>query len=191
MGIILWIILGFLLFVFLRQLPSHKLYVLTRDLQEAQSYFASLVEEGVLTGTYAEEYRARLDKLQVQTGALENIMRGVWPFSPRDFYHIFDGVTQQCYKLRDEVEVVRNSIWRTGCHEKLRFDTYKMINTKALPTPVNAHPVASSASATASPSYSPQLTLTPHQSGSRAAFSAPPCSFNASFIASVNTPRHS
>ncbi|KAI0645057.1 hypothetical protein C8Q79DRAFT_969364 [Trametes meyenii] len=190
MSIILWIVFGFLLFVFLRQLPSHKLYVLTRDLQEAQSYFASLVEEGVLTGTYAEEYRARLDKLQVQTSALENIMRGIWPFSPRDFYHIFDGVTQQCYKLRDEVEIVRNNIWRTGCHEKLRLNTYKMMKTSAMSTVADVCPVGSSPSAATLPSYSPQLSSPPHQPGPRSTFLAPPCSFNASLIASVNTPHH-
>lgn len=38
------------------------------------------------------------------------IMKGVWPFSPRDFIHMVDGVTRESYKLRDEVEVVRNNI---------------------------------------------------------------------------------
>ncbi|KAI0365111.1 hypothetical protein BV20DRAFT_982810 [Pilatotrama ljubarskyi] len=132
MGIFWWIILALFLFVFLRQLPSHKLYVLDRDLREAQSYFASRVEEGLLSGKYAEDFRAQLDKLEAQTEVLRRIMESVWPFSYRDFANMFRGVTRQCYKLRDEVEFVRNDIWRTSCQEKLRFDTYKMMTTPAI-----------------------------------------------------------
>lgn len=62
MGIFSYILLGFILFVFLRQLPSHKLYVLTQDLQEAQSYFSARVEEGLISGSYLDDFRARLNE---------------------------------------------------------------------------------------------------------------------------------
>ena len=38
-------------------------------------------------------------------------MKSVWPFSYRDFWYMFRGVTKKCYKLRDDVESVRNNIW--------------------------------------------------------------------------------
>ncbi|KAI0330381.1 hypothetical protein GY45DRAFT_751624 [Cubamyces sp. BRFM 1775] len=87
------------------------LYVLTQDLQEAQSYFAARVEEGLITGSYADDFRARLNELQTETDKLQRLMKSVWPFSYRDFWYMFRGVTKQCYKLRDDVESVRNNIW--------------------------------------------------------------------------------
>ncbi|OJT07904.1 hypothetical protein TRAPUB_1183 [Trametes pubescens] len=62
MGVFSWIILGLLLFVFLRQLPSHKLYILTRDLEEAQTFFATAVEEGLVSGSYADDFRRELNQ---------------------------------------------------------------------------------------------------------------------------------
>ncbi|KAI0765721.1 hypothetical protein BD413DRAFT_673272 [Trametes elegans] len=126
MGAFSWIMLAIILFIFLRQLPSHKLYVLTRDLQEAQAYFAPLMEEDLISGLYAEDYRKQLNVLQKQTNELQQIMKDILPFVYRDFAHIFRGVKSRCYKVHDDVEMFRNNIRRTGSYEKLRFDTYKM-----------------------------------------------------------------
>ncbi|KAI0774932.1 hypothetical protein BD413DRAFT_611916 [Trametes elegans] len=146
MGAFYWIILAIILFVFLRQLPSHKLYVLTQDLQEAQTYFASLLEEGLIGGSYAEDYRKQLNELQKQADELQHIMKDIWPFSYRDFANIFRGVTSRCYKVRDDVEIFRNSIRRTGGYEKLRFDTYKMRATPARGYSTDASSSSSSSS---------------------------------------------
>ncbi|KAI0765744.1 hypothetical protein BD413DRAFT_494681 [Trametes elegans] len=168
MGAFSWIMLAIILFVFLRQLPSHKLYVLTQDLQDAQTYFASLMEEGLISGSYAEDYRKQLNELQKQTDELQQIMKGIWPFSYRDFANIFRGVTSRCYKVRYDVEMFRNSIRRTGGYEKLRFDTYKM-----RATPARGYSTDDSSSSSSSSETLATATFSPAPSNATASFGNP------------------
>ncbi|KAL7277641.1 hypothetical protein ACG7TL_008568 [Trametes sanguinea] len=176
MGAFSWILLAIVTFVFLRQLPSHKLHVLVRDLKEAQTFFATQIEEGIMTGKYADDYRAQLNELQVQTDALRKIMQNVWPFSPHDFYYMFSGVTKECYKLRDEVESLRNNIWRTSCYEKMRFDSYKSRPVRSLPTQYASDGYTTDATVSPMPSPSPSAATSPALSPISSPSSPPPFS---------------
>ncbi|KAI9059874.1 hypothetical protein FKP32DRAFT_1605787 [Trametes sanguinea] len=176
MGAFSWILLAIVTFVFLRQLPSHKLYVVVRDLQEAQTFFATQVEEGIMTGKYAEDYRTQLNELQVQTDALRKIMQNVWPFSPHDFFYMFRGVTKECYRLRDEVESLRNNIWRTSCHEKMRFDSYKSMPMRSLTTQYANDGYTTDATVSTLPSPLPSAATSPILSPIYSPSSPPPFS---------------
>ncbi|KAL1945396.1 hypothetical protein VTO73DRAFT_2247 [Trametes versicolor] len=168
MGVFCWIILGLLLFVYLRQLPSHKLHVLNRDLEEVRSYFTCAVEEGLLSGSYADDYRFELHKLQRETEKLRLIMMDVWPFSPRDFFHMLSGVTKQCYKLCDDIEIFRNKLRGTTSYERFHRDIYRITTPRpstptcgattddivAMSTPTPSAPAPPSASAPLTPTYS-------------------------------------
>ncbi|KAH9888341.1 hypothetical protein C8Q73DRAFT_794117 [Cubamyces lactineus] len=187
MGIFSYILLGFILFVFLRQLPSHKLYVLTQDLQEAQSYFSARVEEGLISGSYLDDFRARLNELQAETDALQRLMKSVWPFSYRDFWYMFRGVTKKCYKLRDDVESVRNNIWRHSSQEKIRLDMYKTVSPSLRARCPSDY--FTDASSPASPTLSPVSSPSPPRTSCATTFPTPYISPNRRFDASMKMPR--
>ncbi|CDO69425.1 hypothetical protein BN946_scf184791.g20 [Trametes cinnabarina] len=173
MGFFTYTLLAFVLFVFLRQLPSHKLHVLVRNLQEAQTFFASQVEQGIFTGQYAEDYRKRLNELQAQTDALRKIMQRVWPFSPHDFYYMFQGVTKQCYKLTDDVESLRNDMGRTSSYERMR-SSYKPMPYLAQPAQLDGY--ATDTSMSTMSSAAPSAATSPTRSPVSSPSSPPPFS---------------
>ncbi|KAI0629629.1 hypothetical protein C8Q77DRAFT_1141460 [Trametes polyzona] len=174
LSVFFWFIFGFCVFVFLRQLPSHKLYVLERDLREVQTYYTLRVEEGFLSGAYRADYPQRLSKLQSEADKLRAIMADVWPFSIRDFWHIFDGVTSQCYKLRDQVEVLMRDLKGAIRHEELRSGSYGYgyrtnpvkpassdFSAYAMDTSIYMPRTADTSPALSSPRHTPQAFCTP------------------------------